>query len=178
MLFRSKRHGRKSNIDDQQAAAIIRKATDILNRESGPNPFLVHEDLQDVMQKYVGIIREKDELEQALRELLRIRYDTEKVKAHASSQYNPGWNEAIDLQNLLITAEAVARAALMREESRGAHTRMDYPDEREEWLKYNIVLRKGSDGSMVVAKVERPAPPEELRKIAYAAIEALEGAHG
>jgi len=164
--------------DDNQATSIIRRATDILNRETGPNPFLVHEDLQEVMQKYVGIVRKKDELNKALEELQRLNRQAGQVKAHASSQYNPGWNEAIDLQNLLITAEAVSRAALMREESRGAHTRIDFSSERDEWLKYNVIVRKGKSGSMEVEKVERKDPPEDLAAIAHASIEELEGFNG
>ena len=62
----------------------------------------------------------------------------------------------------------------MREESRGAHTRLDYPGEREEWLKYNVVLKKGKDGNMAVEKLTRPEPPAELKAIAYAKIEELE----
>ena len=167
-----------SSVDDKQVMAIIRRATDILNREKGSNPFLVHEDLQEVMQKYVGIVRSKDELNKAIDELKRLRQDADQVKAHASAQYNPGWNEAIDLQNLLITSEAVARAALIRDESRGAHTRIDFENERDEWLKYNVVIRKARDGNMEIEKVERKDPPEELRKIAYASIEELEGTSG
>ena len=75
---------------------------------------------------------------------------------------------------MMITAEAVARHALMRQESRGAHTRIDYEGERDEWLKYNIVTRKGSDGEMQVEKIEREPPPEYLHEIAYAKIEDLE----
>ncbi|HBO96802.1 MAG TPA: fumarate reductase/succinate dehydrogenase flavoprotein subunit [Candidatus Omnitrophica bacterium] len=162
-------------LDAGQVNAIIRRATDILNRESGTNPFLVQEDLQDVMQKYVGIIRTADELKKGLEELKRLYQDAGKVKAHASPQYNPGWNAAIDLPNLLTTAEAVTRAALTREESRGGHTRGDFYFESEEWLQHNVVIRKGKDGNMEVAKVKRDAPPEELRKIAYASLEELEG---
>jgi len=88
------------------------------------------------------------------------------------------FHRAIDLQNLLITAEAVTRAALMRDESRGAHTRIDFENERDEWLKYNVVIRKAKDGSMEVEKVQREDPPQELRKIAYASIEELEGKNG
>jgi len=158
-----------------QVKAIVRSATDILNREEGPNPFLVHEDLQDTMQKYVGIIRNKEELNKALDELKRIGKDAGLVKAHATSQYNPGWNEAIDLKNLLVTAQAVTRAALMREESRGAHTRSDFEDESQKWLDFNIVISRASDGAMVVEKIKRPEPPESLTRIAYASIEELEG---
>jgi succinate dehydrogenase / fumarate reductase flavoprotein subunit len=96
------------------------------------------------------------------------------VKAHGASQYNPGWHAAIDIQSLVLVSEAVTRAALMREESRGAHTRNDFPGERDEWLRYNIVIRKADDGTMQVEKVERSAPPDELAAIANAKIEDLE----
>ena len=165
-------------LDAGQIGSIIRRATDILNRESGTNPFLVQEDLQDVMQKYVGIIRTADELKKGLEELKRLYQDAGKVKAHASPQYNPGWNAAIDLPNLLITSEAVTRAALMREESRGGHTRSDFYFESDEWLKYNVVIRKARDGNMEVEKVKRDDPPEELKRIAYASLEELEGTSG
>jgi succinate dehydrogenase / fumarate reductase, flavoprotein subunit len=165
----------KPVVDENQATSIIRRATDILNRESGMNPFVVHEDLQEMMQKNVGIIRNAEELKTALKELERLKADAAKVKAHSTSQYNPGWNEAIDLGNLLVTSEAVTRAALMREESRGGHTRAEFEKESDEWVKYNIVVRKGRDGQMEIEKILRPAPPEELKKIAYATLEELEG---
>ena len=164
--------------DAGQVNVIIRRATDILNRESGTNPFLIQEDLQDVMQKYVGIIRTAGELKKGLEEFERLRQDVGKGKAHASPQYNPGWKAAIDLPNLLITAEAVTRAALMREESRGGHTRADFYFESDEWLQHNVVIRKGKEGNMEAGKVKRDDPPEELRKIAYASIEDLEGTEG
>ncbi len=165
-------------VDAGQVNTIIRRATDILNRESGANPFLIQEDLQDVMQKNVGIIRTADELKKALEELKRLNKDASQVKAHASPQFNPGWNAALDLNNLLITAEAVTHAALMREESRGAHTRDDFPDEREEGLQYNVVVRKSWNGGMEAQKIKRDEPPAELSKIAYASLEELEGKGG
>ncbi len=70
----------------------------------------------------------------------------------------------------------MARGALERQESRGAHTRADYPGEQEEWQKVNIVIRKGN-GGMETRKVQRPEPPEELSQIAYATLEELEGRH-
>jgi len=78
------------------------------------------------------------------------------------------------MRSLLVTAEAVARAALIRQESRGAHTRIDYEGERDEWLKVNVVSRKGKDGQMEVEKVDRPPPPAYLSAIANAKIEDLE----
>ena len=88
----------------------------------------------------------------------------------------PGWNEAVDLKNLLVTAEAVARAALLREESRGAHTRMDFEGESEEWLGYNVVLSCNKKGQMEVQKVKRQDPPQALSQIATSTLEELEGA--
>jgi succinate dehydrogenase / fumarate reductase flavoprotein subunit len=166
--------GSAPRVDDDDVVAAIRRATDILNREDGTNPYLVHEDLQNTMESYCGIVRNREDLEKALPEIERIADDAARVKAHGASQYNPGWHHALDLRNLLITSEAVARAALMREESRGAHTRIDFEGEREEWQKYNIVVSKRPDGSMQARKEERPEPPEELAKIAFATIEDLE----
>jgi succinate dehydrogenase / fumarate reductase flavoprotein subunit len=120
-------------------------------------------------------VRIKKDLEQGLKELERIKADVERVKAPGTSQYNPGWSTALDLRNLLVTAEAVNRAALIREESRGAHTRIDFEDEREDWQKVNIVISRAAGGTMEAKVVERKPPPEELRKIAYATLEELEG---
>src|SRR5687767_14056314 len=109
--------------DDEQIKLAIRGATEILNRESGENPYLLHEALMDCMENYVGIVRVEDELVQGVGELEKLRERYKNVKAQGASQFNPGWNMAIALRNMLITAEAVARHALMRQESRGAHTR-------------------------------------------------------
>lgn len=165
-------------VDEKQATAIIRSATDILNREEGPNPFLVHEDLQAVMQANVGIVRTGEELQKGIEELQRLKEDTAKVKAHATSQYNPGWNEAIDLNNLVVTAEAVARSALLREESRGGHTRIDFEGESEEGLTYNVVVKKNAKGEMEARREKRGEPPKELHAIAHASLEDLEGKDG
>jgi succinate dehydrogenase / fumarate reductase flavoprotein subunit len=164
------------NIDKTQVQKIISNATDILNRESGTNPYLIHEDLQNVMNRYVNIVRTEEELKTALIELKRIKEDASRVKANGTSQYNPGWHEALSLRSLLISAEAVTLAALMRQESRGAHTRFDFPGEDNDWLRYNIVTSKSGDGSMKAEKIERPEAPKELAEIAYADIEQLEKA--
>ena len=163
-----------SEIDEDQVTNIIRNATDILNRESGVNPYLLHEELEMNMQNNVGIIRSKESLESGIEQLEKIKESYETVKAKGASQFNPGWHEALGLRNLLITTEAVARAALMREESRGAHTRSDYPGEQDHWLNYNIVSSKGANGTMILSKVQRPVPDAELERIAKLSIEALE----
>jgi succinate dehydrogenase / fumarate reductase flavoprotein subunit len=166
--------GKTPHADDEQIVAGVRKATDVLNRESGENPYVLHEKLQDIMEEYVGIVRTEEELEKGIEELQALKERVKNVKAHGASQYNPGWHEALSLGSMMVTAEAVARHALMRKESRGAHTRIDFEGERDEWLGVNIVTHRGSDGQMETAKVERDEPPAHLKAIALATIEELD----
>jgi succinate dehydrogenase / fumarate reductase flavoprotein subunit len=158
---------------NDQILAGVRRATDILRRDTGTNPYVLHDKLTETMQANVGIIRERTEIEQALEDLEGLKKEAETMKAPGTSQYNPGWHEALSMKSLLITSEVVARAALMREESRGAHTRNDFPGEREEWVQYNVIVKKGANG-MEVEKRKRPDPPPLLKEIAYAKIEDLE----
>jgi len=159
---------------DEQISSGIRRATDILNREAGENPYLLHADLEKTMAKGVGIVRQKDELETAIAELEELKTKAQTMKAPGASQYNPGWHEALAMKSLLVTSEAVTRAALMREESRGAHTRLDHPGESAEWVKYNVIVKKGGDGKMEVEKRPKPEGPPQLVAIANAKIEDLE----
>jgi len=159
---------------NEEVGKIIKGATDILNREGGGNPYLVHEKLQSIMQTFVSIVRTGEELEAGLDKLQELKADIKGVSAHASAQYNPGWNEALDLKNLIVTAEAVTRAALIRQESRGAHTRLDFAGEQEEGLEYNIVIKR-TDSGMSTEKVKREDPPKELADIGFASLAELEG---
>jgi succinate dehydrogenase / fumarate reductase flavoprotein subunit len=170
----AKNRSRHSEIDENQVSAVIRNATSILNRESCANPYLLHEALEKNMQTKVGNIRNKKENKKCIEKLEEMKKTYKTVKAKGASQFNPGWHEALALRNLIISAEAVARAALLREESRGAHTRADYPGENEAWLKFNIVCSRGTDGTMQLKKLERPAPDAELERIAKSSIEDLE----
>ncbi len=161
-------------INNQKVNDILSSATDILNRDKGINPFILHEQLQEIMQRHVGIIRDAEDLIEGLEKIKKIKDDIKNVYAHASAQYNPGWNEALDLNNLIVTAEAVTKSALIREESRGAHTRLDFEGETNEGLSYNVVTRE-KESSMVAEKEMRNDPPDELAKIAYSTLEDLEG---
>jgi succinate dehydrogenase / fumarate reductase flavoprotein subunit len=113
-------------------------------------------------------------MKQGIADIATFRERAKNVKAMGSSQYNPAWSEAVDLESLFVCAEATARSGLLREESRGAHSREDFQGERKEWVKYNIVVRKGADGEMVVEKVERTDGPPDLVRIANATIEDVE----
>ena len=168
----------QGNISEEQVTSIIRDATDFLNRAEGLNPFVVHEHLQEIMQNHVGIVREGRELQDGIDKLEDLKREIAHTKAHSTSQFNPGWNMAIDLKNLIVTGEAVARAAFLREESRGGHTRIDFEGEREEGTTYNIVIKKGTNFEMEARKETRPEPPKELKVIAFATLEELEGANG
>ncbi len=160
--------------DTEQIAGAIRRATDILNREKGTNPYILHEKLCETMSKGVGIVRKREELETAIAELEELKKEAETMRAPGASQYNPGWHEALSMRSLLITSEAVTRAALMREESRGAHTRLDHPGESAEWVKYNVIIKRGPKGEMEVEKRAKPEGPANLVAIANAKIEDLE----
>ncbi|HMB68329.1 MAG TPA: FAD-binding protein, partial [bacterium] len=160
--------------DQDAVKEAFRRATAPLNRESGENPYVLHDELQETMGANVGIVRVEDELQKGIDDIVQLGQRVENVKTHGSSQYNPGWNQALSLRSLMISSEAVARAALMRQESRGAHTRLDYEGERDEWLDYNVVIRKAADGSMEVEKERRPEPDEELKRIAQSELAPLE----
>ena len=161
-------------IDDEEAKTIIRNTTDILNRETGENPYLVHEELQDIMGNHAGIVREKEELIQGIQKLDDIKLKIDTLKANPTSQYNPGWNLAIDLKNLHIVSLAVAKSALEREESRGGHTRLDYPEERKELINFNVVIKKDNNGHMAVERKTKIDPPQDLYTIANSTLEDLE----
>ena len=169
-----KKLNQKPQIDEDQIKSIIRNATVILNRESGENPYLLHEKLVENMQNSVGIVRTEELLSEGITKLEDMKLSYKNIKASGASQYNPGWHEALALRNLIITAESVARSALMREESRGAHTRVDFPGEKDEWLDYNIVISKNEIGEMQTNKVPREKPDKELQRIANLSMESLE----
>ena len=164
----------RPKLNDDQAKKVVRSATNILNRDRGENPYLIHENLQELMQNNVGIVRTNELLLEGIKGILDLWDNFNNVKADGASQFNPGWHQAISLRNLLVTSEAVARAARMREESRGAHSRIDFEGERDEWLQYNIILKKSSSGTMSAEKILRDKPDPELERIAKLSIEELE----
>ena len=148
----------KKNLNDDDVEKVIRSATDILNRENGENPYLIHEELQELMQNNVGIVRTDELLSEGIDGLSKLWGKFNNVKADGACQFNPGWHQAISLRNLLVTSESVARSARMREESRGAHTRVDFEGERDEWLQYNVVISKSDNGEMIAEKNRRVNP--------------------
>jgi succinate dehydrogenase / fumarate reductase flavoprotein subunit len=153
-------------VDDEQARDAMREALAPLERDGqGEGPYQIQYELQDMMQANVGIVRREEEMASAVESLQELKKRASTVAAVGNREYNPGWHTALDLHNLMVVSEAIARSALERKESRGAHFRDDYPDKSEEAAKFNLVLRKGEDGEMQVRREQRIAIPAELRQI-------------
>jgi len=127
------------------------------------NPYTVQQDLQQTMNDLVGIIRTRAELEKSLGEIEKLKERAQHLVVSGDRQYNPGWHLAIDLRNMLLVSECIAKAALEREESRGGHTREDHPGFDERWGTLNIALSLNAAGDGVdLATQPLPVMPEEL----------------
>ncbi len=134
----------------------------------GENPYTIQKDLQDVMQRLVGIIRKADELRDSLAEIAKLKERATRLAVEGHRQYNPGWHLAIDLTNMLVVSECIAKAALEREESRGGHTRDDFPGPDDVWGKVNLVLTlAGGDFKAPVDLNHQPLPvmPDDLKSL-------------
>jgi succinate dehydrogenase / fumarate reductase flavoprotein subunit len=145
---------------DVEAAAELTLAP--LFRGNGENPYGLQHDLQAVMSGLVGIIRRRSELEESLGRLAELRERVAKVGASGGRRYNPGWHLALDLRNMLLVSECTARAALAREESRGGHTREDFPAMDPAWRQVNLVCslaRGAGDATDREVAVERQPVP-------------------
>ena len=163
----AKEHGR-GTLDPEAVERAQREALSPFERQDGSESigaYKVQYELQDLMQEKVGIVREEGTLAEAVDEVVELRKKGEGLAVTGNRQFNPGWHTYLDLKNLFTVGEACARAALAREESRGAHSRVDFPEKDPEWGKYIIGLKKGPDGSMEVAKQELPPMPDALKKI-------------
>jgi succinate dehydrogenase / fumarate reductase flavoprotein subunit len=128
------------------------------------NPYAIHADLENCMQDLVGIIRVESELQQALVELERLKSRLACVRVEGNRHFNPGWHLALDLRSMLTVSEAVTRAALARKESRGGHTRSDYPDTDPRLARINLVVRR-CDGQMSLAEEPLPSLPDDLQQL-------------
>jgi len=151
-------------IDSAQVEASEREALASFERTSDEGPYRIQSDLQVMMQAKVGIVRNESEMKEALEALQSLAQRARRVGVTGHREYNPGWHTALDLRNLLIVSEAVARAALDREESRGAHFREDRPAKDPALDRTRLVIRKGS-GGMELRRETLPPLPEDLRRI-------------
>jgi succinate dehydrogenase / fumarate reductase flavoprotein subunit len=156
--------GSRPAIHDDQLRAAAEAALAPFAIEGGENPYTIQQDLQQIMNDLVGIIRHEDELEQALKEIDRLKGRAGHVTVEGHRQYNPGWHLAIDIAHMLKVSECIALAAKERKESRGGHTRDDYPKAEQDWGRVNIVLREEA-GKIVVTRQPLPEMPDELKEL-------------
>jgi succinate dehydrogenase / fumarate reductase, flavoprotein subunit len=151
-------------IADAQVAAAEKEVLEPFQRTEGENPYTVHHDLQEVMQNLVGIFRTEEDLKKALEELEKLKARADRVRVEGSRLFNPGWHLAQDLQCMLTVSEAAAIAALARQESRGAHSRLDYPKTEDAWGKKNhVIVKKGEQ--MTLFAVPTREMPDDLKAI-------------
>jgi succinate dehydrogenase flavoprotein subunit len=136
-----------------------------LERGDGENPYTVHHEIQQTMSDLVGIIRKEDEIKTALSELEKLRERAEKISAVGGRAYNPGWHLALDLRNILLIAQCVAQAALERQESRGGHTRDDYPGMSPEWRKVNLICTLDAAGDVTLRRQPMAPMREDLLEL-------------
>lgn len=149
----------ESQVEDAAAAALA------VFDQGDENPFQIQKDLQRMMQDLVGIVRREDEMQQAIHHLDELEARYRHVGVDGNRDFNPGWHTALDLHNLLVCSEAIARSAIVRKESRGGHFRDDYPNKDAEQAKVNTVIRRGTDGRMVVSQEPVPAMSDEHRSV-------------
>ncbi|SDU53891.1 fumarate reductase/succinate dehydrogenase flavoprotein subunit [Jiangella alkaliphila] len=159
-----RRREERASITDEEIRAASEHALAPFGIEGGENPYTVQHDLQEVMHNLVGIIRTADEMERALTDLASLRERITRLSVEGHRQYNPGWHLALDLHNMLRVSECIARAALERTESRGGHTRDDFPATDDTWGTLNLHCRL--DGETVgVTREPLPQMPDDLREL-------------
>ncbi|MEX1073309.1 MAG: fumarate reductase/succinate dehydrogenase flavoprotein subunit [Chloroflexota bacterium] len=151
-------------LDARQLRDAAAELATPLDRADGESPYRLHAELQTAMQSLVGIFRLGSELESALERLADLRRRCEKVRVVGGRAYNPGWNLAFELRNMLICAEAVTRSALQRTESRGAHARLDHPEPDATWGSRNSTVARDGEAMRVTAE-PLPVLPDELRRL-------------
>jgi succinate dehydrogenase / fumarate reductase flavoprotein subunit len=153
-----------ASLDSVQIDEAERQALAPFDRTEGENPYTIHHDLQDLMQRLVGIFRTDADLREALAELEKLKERAKRVRVEGSRLFNPGWHLSRDLQCMLTVSEACTQAALARTESRGAHSRLDFPKTEDAWGKKNLAIaRKG--GAMTWFEVPRGDMPAELTQV-------------
>ncbi len=152
------------NEDDVSAAQHMALSPFEPEQAGNENPYTVQQDLQQSMNDLVGIIRTGEELARSLEEVEKLKEREKHLLVEGNRQYNPGWHLALDLRNMLIVSECIAKAALEREESRGGHTRDDFPKPDDEWATKNIVLTLNQAGTGVDLAIQAlPVMPDELK---------------
>ena len=151
-------------LDAAQLQDAEREMLAPFERTDGEFPYEIHRDLQDFMQSLVGIFRSEVDLQKALGELEKLKPRLERMRADGSRMFNPGWHLTRDLRSMVLISEAVTRSALARRESRGAHSRIDYPNYDDTWAKQNNIISK-RNGQMTLEQRPVNEMPAELKEL-------------
>jgi succinate dehydrogenase / fumarate reductase flavoprotein subunit len=159
-----KDHG-ATQIDAGQVEDAARWTLAPFERQGNEGPYQIQQDLQEMMQDQVGIVRREEEMQRALEGLAALRERASRVRVTGNRDYNPGWHTALDLHSLLTVSEAITRTALARKESRGGHFRDDYPDKDVRLGKVNFLAHKGPDSQMHLEEAAIPEMPAELKQV-------------
>jgi succinate dehydrogenase / fumarate reductase flavoprotein subunit len=151
----------KPKVSEQVIEKALNSALAPFNGNSDENPYAVHQELQQVMNDLVGIIRDGNEMREAITKLEGLKKRAKNVTVKGERQFNPGWHLSLDLENMLLVSESIAKSALVREESRGGHTRNDFPTMDKNWRPKHVI--NSWNGSSVETKIESiPPMPKEL----------------
>lgn len=160
-------HAKRSGPVTIDAHQVVEAASEMLapfERAEGDSPYQIHRDLEETMQNYVGIFRNQDDLRKGIEELERLNERARRMRVEGSRLFNPGWHLARDLKSMLAVSQAVALSALERKESRGAHSRIDYPNYNDLWGKQNNLIVRDGD-AMRLKQSPVSEMPGELREI-------------
>ena len=160
----ARKNKKAPKINDAQIKAIEKEANAPFEGKGKENPYQVLQDLQKDMEDHSGIVREGPELEEGLKIMQDLKKRAKNLVVEGNRQFNPGWHYAMDLRNLLVVSEAISISALNRKESRGGHTRIDYPDSTTEFEGLNTVV-SDDKGKMKWQHVKRGKMPKDLEDL-------------
>ena len=153
-----------ATIDSSQIEEAVEEMLALFERLEGDSPYTIHDNLQGAMQSLVGIFRNEEDLRRALLEIEKLKERAARVRVEGSRLFNPGWHLVRDLHSMLTVAEAVTRSALSRRESRGAHSRIDYPSLDDAWgKKHNVVVKTA--GIMALTEAPVLEMPNDLKQL-------------
>ena len=163
-IFALNNKERAINRDELNMA--INETLESFGKDKKENPYHLHEELQDIMENHAGIVRDEKDLTKGIEKLKELDKRVDNAKAFGNRAYNPSWHLCLDLKNMIITSLAVTEAAKERRESRGGHTRLDYPDYDSELGMLNIIIRKSIDGINVI-KSDKKIMPDDLDEFVH-----------
>ncbi len=154
----------RPKVDEKNLEKALNEAEAPLNSSNKENPYALHQELQQMMNDLVGIIRDGQEMKAAIEKLEILKEKTKNIGVDGGKQFNPGWHLSLDLQNMLLVSESIAKSALVREESRGGHTRNDFPTMDKNWRSKHVIC--SWNGSKIETRIETIVPmPKELAEL-------------